>query len=107
SLELRAESGTMDEPGRIEVDGLIVAKPGFEDAGDAFALRHEAAGTLIMLVDVLGHGPVAAREARKAVAAFNAATEASLDETRELVAASLEGGRGAAAMIVAFEGNGM
>lgn len=92
----------------IETAGLVVPKPGFTEGGDAFGLRAEAQETLVMLMDVLGHGPAAAAEARKGVAAFTAAKGASLEETETLVSEALRGGRGAAALIVALpHGPGM
>lgn len=84
----------------VEAAGLIVSKPGFEAGGDVFAIRGEGSVTLIMLMDVLGHGPAAAKEAGKGAEAFRKAKGHSLEETEMLVSAALEGGRGAAALFI-------
>lgn len=89
-----------DPEGAVEVASLIVPKPEFSVGGDAYGLRHEADRTVIMLIDVLGHGPAAASEAEKAVAAFAETAGASLEETELEISAALRGGRGAAALFV-------
>lgn len=89
-----------DSDGPMESAGLIVPKPNFDQGGDAFCLRHEADRTLIMLMDVLGHGPAAASEADKAIAAFAQTAGASLEEIEQEVSTALRGGRGAAALFV-------
>lgn len=93
-------SGGWREPVGAEVDGVIVPKPGFDAGGDAFAVRRAGASTLVMLVDVLGHGAAAAADARLAVESFEAETAESIEDTHETVAQALEGRRGAAALIV-------
>lgn len=84
----------------VEAAGLIVPKPDFSAGGDAFGLRPEAGHTMIMLMDVLGHGPAAAVEAEKGVGAFARSTGASLEETAVEITTVLSGGRGAAALLV-------
>ncbi|HEY9056791.1 MAG TPA: ATP-binding protein [Aurantimonas sp.] len=84
----------------LETAGLIVPKPGFDQGGDAFGSRCGTNTTLIMLMDVLGHGPAAASEAEKAVAAFAELEAASLEEMEGSIAEALRGGRGAAALLV-------
>jgi len=84
----------------LEAVGLIVPKPDFSEGGDAFGLRLEARHTMIMLMDVLGHGPAAAVEAKKGVEAFERSTGASLEATAAEISAALSGGRGAAALLV-------
>ncbi len=86
--------------GAVDAAGLIVPKPDFSEGGDAFGLRPEAPHTMIMLMDVLGHGPAAAVEAEKGVGAFARSTGASLEETAAEISAALSGGRGAAALLV-------
>lgn len=84
----------------LDVDGVVVSKPGFEEGGDVFAFRHEEDATLVMLIDVLGHGPAAAEEARRARAAFADGRSSSLPEIHAAVGDALEGRRGAAGLIV-------
>lgn len=95
-----ARFGPECQPPHVETAGLIVPKPGYASGGDAYAVRTEPSATLVMLMDVLGHGPTAAEDAAKGIAAFEAAMGAMLAETEARVAAALEGGRGAAALIV-------
>lgn len=96
-----ASIGPMKSKSRgVETAGLIVPKPNLDEGGDAFAVRVEGALTLLMLMDVLGHGPAAATEARKGVAAFREAKGANLEESDLAVKHALAGTRGAAALIV-------
>ncbi|WP_102958047.1 ATP-binding protein [Mangrovicella endophytica] len=83
-----------------EAAGLIVCKPGFEQGGDAHAMRSEDDATLLLLMDVLGHGPAAASEAVRGITAFRKAAGRSLEETEALVSVGLEGGRGAATLLI-------
>ncbi|WP_198586038.1 ATP-binding protein, partial [Pararhizobium haloflavum] len=76
--------------------GLIAPKPGFSVGGDAFATRPTANGHLVMLVDVLGHGPVAQDEAQKAIAGFLKPESDTLEAAELAVSDALAGERGAA-----------
>ncbi|WP_114389170.1 ATP-binding protein [Notoacmeibacter marinus] len=87
-------------PSFYDVAGLIVPKPGFEKGGDAFQIRVGETTTTVMLMDVLGHGPKAARDADIGIEAFAKANSASLEGTEEAIANALAGGRGAAALLV-------
>lgn len=80
--------------------GIIVPKPGFSAGGDGWAARQVKDGQLVMLIDVLGHGPKAQDEAQKAIHAFHAAKDASLEAVEAAVAHALAGDRGAAVLIV-------
>ncbi|SJZ63023.1 ATP-binding protein [Consotaella salsifontis] len=83
-----------------EIAGLTIAKPGFKVGGDAWAFRREEQAMIVMLMDVLGHGAVAADDAHLGVEAFCGAKGAGLEETAALVSQALAGGRGAAALIL-------
>lgn len=82
------------------IAGLIVPKPGFDVGGDAWAARRTGNGHLVMLIDVLGHGPKAQEEAQKAIAAFNGSRSVTVEATEAAVAEALAGERGAAILIV-------
>ncbi|WP_158598417.1 ATP-binding protein [Notoacmeibacter ruber] len=83
-----------------DIAGLIVPKPGFEEGGDTFGVNVGKHSTIVMLMDVLGHGPKAARDAATGADAFRRAGNASLEETEAMVADALAGSRGAAALLV-------
>ncbi|TPW27961.1 ATP-binding protein [Pararhizobium mangrovi] len=85
---------------RFDAAGLIVAKPGFDEGGDIFAVREEAAATFVTLVDVLGHGPNAATIAETAREAFLGAAGRSLEETEAAMGEAIAGSRGAAALVM-------
>lgn len=82
------------------IAGLVVPKPGFSAGGDAWGARRVEDRQLIMLADVLGHGPKAQEEARKAVHAFGTAKDTSLEGVEAAIAKALAGERGAAVLIV-------
>ena len=86
------------EPSRIA--GVVVPKPGFAVGGDAWAHRRCGDEDLVMLIDVLGHGPRADEEARKARESFLAARDRSLEEVEAAVSEALAAERGAAVLIV-------
>lgn len=83
-----------------DVAGLIVPMPGFDEGGDTYGLSAGKDATIVMLMDVLGHGPKAARDAALGAEAFEASRSASLEETEQAVARAMAGGRGAAALLV-------
>ncbi len=83
-----------------DIAGLIVPMPGFEDGGDAYAIRPGKRSTTVMLMDVLGHGPAAAEVARTGLKAFRAAGSAPLEDIERVLSDALGGSRGAAALIV-------
>ena len=86
--------------GPMETAGLIVPKPGFDAGGDIYGIRKDGGATMIMLMDVLGHGPTAAKDAETGLAAFLAAKGKTLEDTEIFVADAMAGSRGAASLIV-------
>ncbi|ESR23527.1 SpoIIE family protein phosphatase [Lutibaculum baratangense] len=101
-----ASGAAPSSPDAVTAEGLIVPKPGFDAGGDAFAVRHETDATLVLLLDVLGHGATAAEEATRGAAAFEECSGDSLDEAHREVCRALEGGRGAASLIVRIPSEG-
>ncbi|MEN3794204.1 ATP-binding protein [Fulvimarina sp. MAC3] len=84
----------------LDVAGVIVPKPGFTSGGDAWAMRREKDRTVIMLMDVLGHGPTAARDGESGREAFEEAGKRPLEEIEAFVSEAMTGSRGAAALFV-------
>lgn len=84
-----------------DIAGVIVPKPGFTVGGDAWAHRRLEDGDLVMLIDILGHGPKAESEARKATERFLTASVSSVEEAEAAVSEALAADRGAAVLIVA------
>ncbi len=80
--------------------GVIVPKPGFDVGGDAWAHRRAGETDIVMLIDVLGHGPNADAEARKATEEFAAAPIETAEDAEAAVSQALAAKRGAAVLIV-------
>ena len=78
--------------------GLAVATAGETECGDAWAARTGPSGTTILLVDGLGHGPLAAAAAATAVEIFRAHAAAPA-ELLALMHAGMRSTRGAAAAV--------
>ena len=79
---------------------VSLPKPGEEACGDAWTVRRQGDGMIAMVVDGLGHGPLAATAAQAAVTAFEAAR---LPPSADLIARlhlALRSTRGAAASVV-------
>ncbi|MCQ8781498.1 ATP-binding protein [Mangrovibrevibacter kandeliae] len=80
--------------------GLIVPKPGHASGGDIWSFRVEPTRTIVMLLDILGHGSKAAEIAEQGRDAFDNTADLPLEELEAAVADALVGDRGAASMIV-------
>jgi negative regulator of sigma-B (phosphoserine phosphatase) len=90
----------------VQVDAHIHGRPRIGEAvsGDAGAVRTVDGVTWVLLVDALGHGPVAAETAARAVdehASFSASL--SVVGAFERLHARLAGSRGAAATLLRFD----
>jgi len=83
-----------------DIAGVIVPKPGFAVGGDAWAHRRRGTEDLVMLIDVLGHGPHADTEARKAKEQFLSGDFDTLEAAEAAVSEALAVDRGAAVLIV-------
>ena len=87
-------------PTPARIGAVSLPKPGEEACGDAWSVRREGDAMLAMVVDGLGHGPLAATAAQAAVTAFEAAR---LPPSGDLIARlhlALRATRGAAASIM-------
>jgi anti-sigma regulatory factor (Ser/Thr protein kinase) len=83
----------------LEVGGVCVPMPGETECGDDFAF----CGTTLMVVDGLGHGPLAADCAAAAVVAFTQAGPAAPSELLGEINGALRGTRGAAVAIAQLD----
>lgn len=88
----------------LEVGGVSVPKPGEQVCGDGWTARACGRATLVLVVDGLGHGLLAADASEKAVASFHE-PDAPQDpvENLEWLSGSLRGTRGAAAAVARLE----
>lgn len=88
------------EPGeRASLAGLTRPLAGEEECGDAYAVRRTRVGWLLLSVDGLGHGPLAARAANQATRIFRESAEESPRALMTALHAGLTGTRGAAAAV--------
>ena len=80
-----------------EFGAICIAVAGEIECGDTWRIAHTGDTMAIMVVDGLGHGPLAATAARAAAAAFIETPFDSPAETMQRLHNALAGGRGAAA----------
>ncbi len=83
-------------PPRPSLGWLTRALAGEEVCGDAVAVRHDDGRTVVLVVDGLGHGPLAARAATAAVRAFDEHPGTTAGAVIEDLHRALSGTRGAA-----------
>jgi hypothetical protein len=81
---------------------VCLPKPGEEVSGDSWAIAPEADRYLIMMVDGLGHGPLAAEAARAATMVLAENSRLSPAALVEVAHAELHRTRGAALAIIEF-----
>ncbi|GIJ56671.1 SpoIIE family protein phosphatase [Virgisporangium aurantiacum] len=98
----RAAAGSGDDVAG-NVDGIVRPMTGEKIAGDAYAVRHTAAGPLLLLSDGLGHGPLAAAASAAAVAAFHGAPDASPAAVVDHLHRRMSHTRGAAIGVAALD----
>jgi anti-sigma regulatory factor (Ser/Thr protein kinase) len=80
----------------LEIGTVHLPKPKEEVCGDGWAVHQQAARSMILVADGLGHGPVAAEAAREAVRIFRENNGLSLVEMVQYIHAALRSTRGAA-----------
>jgi anti-sigma regulatory factor (Ser/Thr protein kinase) len=78
---------------------ICTAAPGEERSGDGWAVQRRAGLVRLLVVDGLGHGPLAAEAANEAVRLFRAYPEPGPAEMLERLHEALRGTRGAAAAV--------
>jgi negative regulator of sigma-B (phosphoserine phosphatase) len=91
---------------RLEAESVSVPKDGEIENGDLAIVRRDAQGTLLAVIDALGHGPHAAAVARTAatVIAESPFPDGPLT-ILEAMHERLRGTRGAAALVCILRGN--
>ena len=88
---------------RLEVGGLIVAKPGEPVSGDAWSWRVRDARLVLFVADGLGHGAAAHDAAAAAVARFEASSEQTPGRIVADVHEAVRHTRGAAVATLAID----
>jgi anti-sigma regulatory factor (Ser/Thr protein kinase) len=94
------DGGRMTAP---TIGGVCVAKPGEEIAGDGWLAAGDAARTVIMVADGLGHGPDAAAASRAATTLLRREWQRAPSAILEAAHAELKSTRGAAVAVAAVE----
>lgn len=84
--------------------GLTRPMRGESACGDAYSIRTSGGVVSALLVDGLGHGPLAAQAAGEAVHAFESAPGGGAGNLLAVVHRALTGTRGAAAAVLQFDG---
>lgn len=83
----------------------VLAHPAERESGDAVVARIEGSRAVFAIVDGLGHGPLAAHAAAKAVTAIDASfAEPDVERILRAIHAALTGTRGAAATVLTIDG---
>ena len=99
--------GTSRLGGLAQVAGLTRPIRGEAVCGDAHSTLVRGGIVSTLLVDGLGHGPLAAQVAQVAIRAFDAAPEDSAGGLLMAVHRALTGTRGAAAAVLQYDGRGL
>jgi len=96
-----------DPPKRTPSTGVVCLPIAGEDAcGDAWSVKRTSTGLCVMVVDGLGHGPLAATASHAAVTAFEASEGAPSADMMHRLHTALRPTRGAAASVASLPANG-
>jgi anti-sigma regulatory factor (Ser/Thr protein kinase) len=87
-------------PARLEVGAMVSPIAGEEVSGDAWALKQDVRGAMILVADGLGHGTEAAEASSDAVRTFQAAEMPRTLDHLDRIHHALAKTRGAAVLIV-------
>ncbi len=91
---------------RVVADYVTVPREGEAHNGDAALVRRFGDGALLAVVDALGHGELAAEASGKAIAFLDTApVDKGVSRLVEGLHDALRGTRGAAAMLLLFQGS--
>ncbi|MEO5929180.1 MAG: ATP-binding SpoIIE family protein phosphatase [Candidatus Kapaibacterium sp.] len=96
ALVARFRNGGMEHPRYLDVSGINVPLTGETACGDSWATHCEPGRQLVLVVDGLGHGPMAEMAAREAIGAFQENVGESLQEIMEAMHGAMTHTRGAA-----------
>ncbi len=103
----RTGPGAAAPAGPARVGGILAARPGEQESGDAWGVFQDAAELTVAVVDGLGHGPDAAKAAATSLNTIAAATGPGAGDPVALLGQlnrELAGGRGAVAGIARLTG---
>lgn len=89
----------------LDVAGFSVPLRGETACGDAWTVHHHSHGCVLLIVDGLGHGELAAAAAREAVATFHSHTHLAPLQLLQQIHAGLRGTRGAAGAVLSLDVN--
>jgi anti-sigma regulatory factor (Ser/Thr protein kinase) len=95
--------GAANGADRVTLGSVSLPKPGEEVCGDGWAAEVRAGGAALLVVDGLGHGPLAARAAQEALRIFRDNSRLDPCEIFERMHAALRSTRGAAAALAAVD----
>jgi anti-sigma regulatory factor (Ser/Thr protein kinase) len=96
---VRAKRHPRRRAASFEVGAVNVAKPGETVSGDAWRVRQQVGGAVVLIADGLGHGVLACEASEAAVAAFDREPLGDTVRTLESIHLAIRHTRGAAAAI--------
>lgn len=99
------EMGSKDTEENLKVAGVAIPYPGERFCGDAWSYHQSGERTVILIVDGLGHGSLAAEAAEEAVTVFQSHLDKSPGEILSYVHDALKKTRGAVAGIARIDTN--
>ena len=88
---------------RIKIGGISVPIPGETECGDAWSVSCHSGTLRILVVDGLGHGPVAAAASREAVQVFQDSVQLPVTATLMTMHSALRATRGAAVALAEID----
>jgi anti-sigma regulatory factor (Ser/Thr protein kinase) len=100
----RTGPGAAVAAGPARVGGILAARPGEQESGDAWGVIEDAGGLTVAVVDGLGHGPDAAKAAATSLHTITEAGPAGPVALLDQLNRELAGGRGAVAGIARLAG---
>lgn len=94
---------TQQQTNNLEIGAVYLPKTGEEVSGDAWAIQQDAHRSLLLVVDGLGHGPLAAQASSDAVRIFRDNLSKSPKQIIEAAHSALRSTRGAAMAIAQID----
>jgi anti-sigma regulatory factor (Ser/Thr protein kinase) len=99
----RGRRGTKPPAAGPAFGAVSLPKIGEEACGDGWSARPHSDGMTLIVVDGLGHGPLAAEAARAALSVFDSCHERALSEILERIHGALRSTRGAAVSVARLD----
>jgi len=94
---------TQPQTKNLEIGAVYLPKTGEEVSGDAWAIQQDSDRSLLLVVDGLGHGPLAAQASREAVRIFRENLSKSPKQIIEAAHRALKSTRGAVMAIAQID----